>query len=645
MNDTQLREQAILNRVYDDEAKALRINASALDAQYVNVAGDTMIGPNSTTFFQIQQADTTVVFNVDTTNKRVGIGTATPQAGFHYQGDILYLTPVAGAESNDNITIKNYATGNGAPDIILRTADIDGAYGIGVGTLSLIGGSKTTHYGGIGGGGGKISLQGGRGRDAGNDPSSYAPILLQSNGGNVGIGTTEPGRNVEIYGTSSILRLRDSGATANATLAYIEFGGTNDAVWSRTGYIGDTSSGNADIVVRAEVGDLHLGDSSGGTVMNLQSGNVGIGETTPLARLHVKGSANDQQLIVQAHSTQNANILEIQESGTTVMHSISGTGAALFQNFTDSTTGFQILDKDGGTSIFNVDTVNKRVGIGTVTPTAPLTFVFANEDKIHFAGNAISGIGVAGGNIVCWAGADGYWAFADGSRSSTHIAVFDFANRRFGIGVTGFALPTALFEARGKADEIQTLIKANSTQTSNILEIQDSNSALLLSISGEGDLLFEGANSGLAFGEVFKVGNSVETAISISGKANKVQYLFFDTDGPSNNTTPAHAQDHITITKAGIYYVSVCIHADSVVGPGAGFGFSVYKNDGQTEIVNLHSHRDYSGGGGEAGSANVCGLADLSVDDTIELWVWNEGGTENIIIADAGISVTQIGGT
>ncbi|KKL08219.1 hypothetical protein LCGC14_2578050, partial [marine sediment metagenome] len=53
---------------------------------------------------------------------RVGIGTE-PNSGLHYQGDILYLTPAAGAESNDNITIKNYATGNGAPDIILRTAD------------------------------------------------------------------------------------------------------------------------------------------------------------------------------------------------------------------------------------------------------------------------------------------------------------------------------------------------------------------------------------------------------------------------------------------------------------------------------------------------------------------------------------------
>jgi len=68
-------------------------------------------------------------------------------------------------------------------------------------------------------------------------------------------------------------------------------------------------------------------------------------------------------------SAQTASLLEIKEgSAGTIVHSVSGTGAALFQNFTDSTSGFKILDKDGGTPIFNVDTTNERVGVGTATP-------------------------------------------------------------------------------------------------------------------------------------------------------------------------------------------------------------------------------------------------------------------------------------
>ncbi len=180
----------------------------------------------------------------------------------------------------------------------LMKLNMSGGYGIGVGTLSLIGGSKTTHYGGIGGGGGKISLQGGRGRDSANNPSSYAPILLQSNGGNVGIGTTSPDRLFEVFGSAPVFRFRDSGATASATTAFIEFGGTDGGDWNRTGYIGDGSSGDTHIRLRAEDSDLYLGDSSGEQVLVLSggdatfSGNVGIGTTSPTHELNVIGITN-----------------------------------------------------------------------------------------------------------------------------------------------------------------------------------------------------------------------------------------------------------------------------------------------------------------------------------------------------------------
>lgn len=39
-----------------------------------------------------------------------------------------------------------------------------------------------------------------------------------------------------------------------------------------------------------------------------------------------------------------------------------------FQPSIDSTTAFQILDADGGTPIFNIDSTNERVGIGNASP-------------------------------------------------------------------------------------------------------------------------------------------------------------------------------------------------------------------------------------------------------------------------------------
>ncbi|KKN36236.1 hypothetical protein LCGC14_0775660 [marine sediment metagenome] len=82
------------------------------------------------------------------------------------------------------------------------------------------------------------------------------------------------GEYLEIYGDEPVLRLRDSGATADATAAYLEFGGTDAGSWVRTGYVGDSSGGNTHIHLWAEIGDLHLGDSSGSDVLVLTGGNA-----------------------------------------------------------------------------------------------------------------------------------------------------------------------------------------------------------------------------------------------------------------------------------------------------------------------------------------------------------------------------------
>ena len=149
--------------------------------------------------------------------------------------------------------------------------------------------------------------------------------------------------------------------------------------------------------------------------------------------------------------------------------------------------------------------------------------------------------------------------------------------------------------------------------------------------------------SSRAFGEIFVSGNAIETAIALSGKANMVQVTIFDTNGISNNATPDHTNDHIIITKAGSYMINVCIHANSPAGGGAvTFGWSIYKNDGTIEIPNLHAHRGFSGGGSEAGSSNICGMAAFDVDDTIELWCWNEDDAQNVVNEDVGISIVQI---
>ena len=58
--------------------------------------------------------------------------------------------------------------------------------------------------------------------------------------------------------------------------------------------------------------------------------------------------------------------------GTTPFFKWDENGGFQSQNLTDSTTAVQILDADGGVPVWNVDTVDERIGIGTASPTVEL---------------------------------------------------------------------------------------------------------------------------------------------------------------------------------------------------------------------------------------------------------------------------------
>ncbi len=164
-------------------------------------------------------------------------------------------------------------------------------------------------------------------------------------------------------------------------------------------------------------------------------------------------------------------------------------------------------------------------------------------------------------------------------------------------------------------------------------------------ISSTGDLVCVGS-SGLAFGEISAVAAADTIAIALAGKANKIQVTSFYTDGLSNNATPDHTNDHVTITKAGMYLCTVSLHVETD-GPGGAdtFGFSVYKNNGTGEFANVHAHRKMAGGGGDVGSVSMSGIIDLAATDTIELWCWNEDSADDIVIQDVTLTLFQIGGT
>ena len=145
------------------------------------------------------------------------------------------------------------------------------------------------------------------------------------------------------------------------------------------------------------------------------------------------------------------------------------------------------------------------------------------------------------------------------------------------------------------------------------------------------------------YGGIFASDSNDELTISGSGRVNKIQITTFDTAAHSDGVTSVPASNHLLVDHAGIYFGICSIAAEGIGGSAANFGFSIYKNNGATEFPNAHAHRKLAAGGGDVASTTFHGHLSLVVGDTIEVWVWNEDNTSNVVIDDITLCLHRIG--
>ena len=124
--------------------------------------------------------------------------------------------------------------------------------------------------------------------------------------------------------------------------------------------------------------DFTIGDGNAGTLtysgasktLTVEDTSVLNQDLTSDATPTFAGVALGTGELVTGSINRATGALTLEIGGTAI-----GTIAAnniKWQTSTDATTGFQVLDADGGTPILNVDTTNERCGVGTASPGATL---------------------------------------------------------------------------------------------------------------------------------------------------------------------------------------------------------------------------------------------------------------------------------
>nr|MCS5590603.1 hypothetical protein [Candidatus Thioglobus sp.] len=207
--------------------------------------------------------------------------------------------------------------------------------------------------------------------------------MLIANSGRVGIGTTSPDKLLVVQGANAEIVINDTDTTDNPTLRFRESG---------------TTSGT----IRTDAGEMILSHSSAEAMRIDSSGNVGIGTSSPDAKLTVYGTSSDgwdSGLRLKREDGGDAAIV-VDSAGMKFKTLVSGDNF-YFRNYANATT-LTIL-QDG------------NVGIGTTSPTEKLE-VSGTVKATSFSGDGsnLSGIDA----LPSQTGSSGKYLGTDGSTAT-----------------------------------------------------------------------------------------------------------------------------------------------------------------------------------------------------------------------------------
>ncbi|MBI2310800.1 hypothetical protein HYU90_03220, partial [Candidatus Collierbacteria bacterium] len=215
-------------------------------------------------------------------------------------------------------------------------------------------------------------------------------VLINPNGGNVGIGTTGPSSKLQVYSSNDVDGISLRSGSSNAYVSY-SIGRT-----ASEGYLGIVADTNnflngsvaGNLVLKSGTSKLLLG--SGATLgMTIDTtGNVGIGTTAPTAALNVAHptsgpvavfdtNLNTQKVYVSRNSTITEALSFGVDDTSAYIESIqnensAGYGNMIFRVDNDSTADGYFAFQNKSASEFMRINSSGNVGIGTTAPLSKL---------------------------------------------------------------------------------------------------------------------------------------------------------------------------------------------------------------------------------------------------------------------------------
>jgi hypothetical protein len=392
---------------------------------------------------------------IDSSNNRVGIGTASPVAALTVKSNNT-------SSANSGFTLMDNSNTN--PVVQIGEKSTDG------GRLHMYDGGTL-----------KVSLY-----------TDGTDNFI--NAGNVCIGTTSPDSPLHVQGagdTSSTksFEVDDSGGT---NLFYIRDDGmvsiTHNYLFAQaSGGIYSTGSIKARGGITDDLGDLGLG--SGGNVdhMTISGGNVGIGNTSPNHLLHVGDDATaafvtNPDKAIQLSSTTN------DEEIAYILYSAEGSNNIRSKYFIDDDIQWVGWDSTYSSGLYGYKwqiagndkmalTSAGNLGIGTESP----------AEKLHVVGN----LKVVGNISSVSGGASIGDSAADVFRTTGHTYLATVDNN-VGIGTTS---PTTKLDVEGTVSYKETTLSASS----DAFDVSD---ATVVKIDTSGGTILLGGLSGGVAGQV-----------------------------------------------------------------------------------------------------------------------------------------------